>query len=1364
MTVHWNPPLPPPAASQRRRLPPALEEGAFLADEMSFETLLVLASDIAAQLSFDAGNGPTAGNWQRLFAKSEVTGMAIILSFDTALEQSRFRQAQSHGMGNTLAYLIALYANLDRWYRAFLPVHTTSADHIKLTIQTILKTQLVRPFQYVVILAQALDGYRQSLLADPRLTALDPLWGIRHDNGRFIASEQQQLLQQQLPGIQVLEEQLQLCFSAAINAVSQLQADCRSHLQQALSHADHSPEVALYLTFLTLFTRAQARLNRFTTRHLDFYYRRVLRQQPQPLAADAVFLKLTLESPSAAPVLLERGVVFSRGQDARLHDRLYCSDQPLRVTDAEVKQVHSLLLKRDPLMSPERELDFITAIHSDSLWPWDHQQPRSRTLLSLFGETPALQRHPSPSAPGFAIIDPVLYLPEGRRQVSLTVTLVDAQQSWLVQQLYLLRDASSPALLRKRLTTLLLTLAHAMAPLLPDDAAPALLDALTAALSSRQLQALQQSDDDDAISLLYQYFLTGVLRQTQDPACYCRALGHLFSRQCLSRRRWLNDEEQRRILARSRQLLPAASQLLLEKLFNGHRQASFYRLCSELFTLRISTENGWQPITAYRLHPLCADDDGRYGFRLTFTLLPGFDAVIPCDPALHGDIWHYHAPALQLAIKPETPFFPYSVLRDFVLGPLTLSTQVSGVRTLQLYTPDGQADAGKLFYPFGAQPVGQSALTIASYELARKQVQEVTLAIDWANLPGGSGGFRQHYRGYPGDDDNRRFNAQLSVLREGEWRLVGAPTALFAETAGSERLRPDIQLHADLKQTFQPTRPAIDADDFRFDHTSRNGMLRLSLCELEHAFGHHQYALLLSQTLLHNAKRRTPLPLPNPPYTPAINRLTLSYRACSRLYPGRTDPTPAPDSHLLHLHPFGHEVRYPAANGDDAARAVTFFPRYDDDGSLFIGLQASSLTGMLNLFFQLDDQAAPTAIRHRQAFQWCYLVDNAWRELPPHQVIADTTCGFITSGIITLELPPDINDRHTIMPDRLYWLRVSTRQGIGEYANCLHVATHVVRARRQWPQGQDDDDDVTPPPAVEPGWRALSPPAGLGPLSLMLPLNDGAPRESTRQFRQRVSERLRHKGRALTGWDYERLVLQHFADIEQVRCFPHTRFGVPGHHPGQVLLLVRQRHSPCRHQPCDALHTSAALLHRIQSWLQTIAPPGADIAVRSPVYDRVQVRCTVAFQPGHHPGQALRRLNRDISAYLCPWREDSISQGFGFPVALHQIESFIAHLDYVRFVTGFSLITLRQRSADTHDSRALQWQLFDSAAGAPKNNTGVPTANSPHLTGLSPRYPWNIILPVEQHDLRLSADLRPLPPEKIGIGDLIIGDSFITVR
>ncbi|UUE09311.1 baseplate J/gp47 family protein [Dickeya zeae] len=1376
MTTHWSPPLPPAGTSQHQRLPPALEDGAFLADEMSFETLLVLASDIAAQLSFDAGDTSPPGNWQALFAKSEVTGMAIMLSFDTTLEQNRFRQAQSRGLDQTLAYLIALYGNLDRWYRAFIPVQTLSADHIKLTIQTVLKTQLVRPFQYVVILAQALEDYRQSLLADDSLTALDPLWGIGYDNGRFVASEQHPLLQQQLPGIAILEEQLQLCFSAAINAVSQLQAECRRHLQQALSHADHAPEVALYLTFLRLFARAQARLNRFTARHLDFYYRQVLRQQPQPLNADAVFLKLTLEHPATPAVSLARGTAFSHGQDDRLRDLLYHSEHPVLVTDAEVKQVHSLLLRRDPLMSPERELDFVTAIHSDSLWPWHDDQPRSRTLLTLFGETPALQRHPSPCAPGIAIIDPVLYLPEGRRRVSLTITLHEAQHSLLAQQLYLLRDTPYPALLRNRLTTLLLTLARAMTPLLPDESAPATIHSLVEALSSRQLQALQQGSDDHIISRLYQYLLLGVLRQTDDPACYRRALGHLFSRQCLSLTDWLNDDDRQWIVARSRQLLPADSQLPLAALLNGNRQATFYRLCSELFSLRISTDSGWQPITTYRIHPLRAGDDGPYGFRLTFTLPPGFGAVIPCDPAIHGERWCYHAPALQVTMKPETPFFPYSVFRHFVLGPLTLNTEVSGVQAIQVYTPEGQADASKVFYPFGAQPVSQSSLTIACYELAQKQVQDITLTIDWANLPGGSDGFRQHYQAYPGDYATTRFNAQLSVLREGEWKVVSHDIALFDCEAGSDRLRPDRQIHASLKQAFQPSRHAVDTDTFRFDSTSRNGLIRLSLCEPEHAFGHQQYASLLSQTLIHNAKHRTPLPLPNPPYTPAINRLTLGYRACSRLTPGTPGHTPLPDSHLLHLHPFGYEVlfgyeelsddnvRSPMRNTDEATRSVTFFPRYEDDGNLFIGLQASSPGGMLNLFFHLDDQATPTAIRHRQAFQWRYLVDNDWRILPPHQVIADTTCGFITSGIITLEIPTEINDRHTVMPDKLYWLQVSTRQGIGEYANCLHVATHVVQARRQWTPEQEDHNAPQPPTAGSgAGWQVLSPPPGLGGVSLMLPVQGEAPHESLRQFHQRVSEQLRHKGRALTGWDYERLVLQQFADIEQVRCFPHTRFGVPGHHPGHVLLLVRQRHPACQHHPCDARHTSAALLHRIQSWLQTVAPPGANIAVHSPVYDRVQVRCSVAFQPGQHPGQALRALNRDICAYLCPWREDSVSQGFGSHVALHQIESFIAHLDYVRFVTAFSLVILRQDTRDECDDPTTGWWLSDSAAPS-HDNTRDPAANTPNLTGLSPRYPWNIILPVEQHALRLSTDLRPLAPEKIGIGDLVIGDSFITVR
>src|SRR4029079_18873343 len=56
-------------------------------------------------------------------------------------------------------------------------------------------------------------------------------------------------------------------------------------------------------------------------------------------------------------------------------------------------------------------------------------------------------------------------------------------------------------------------------------------------------------------------------------------------------------------------------------------------------------------------------------------------------------------------------------------------------------------------------------------------------------------------------------------------------------------------------------------------------------------------------------------------------------------------------------------------------------------------------------------------------------------------------------------------------------------------------------------------------------------------------------------FNRRVSERLRHKNRAVNLWDYEHLVLEAFPSIYKVKCLPHTGRGIEAE-PGSLTLLV----------------------------------------------------------------------------------------------------------------------------------------------------------------------------------------------------------------
>jgi hypothetical protein len=52
----------------------------------------------------------------------------------------------------------------------------------------------------------------------------------------------------------------------------------------------------------------------------------------------------------------------------------------------------------------------------------------------------------------------------------------------------------------------------------------------------------------------------------------------------------------------------------------------------------------------------------------------------------------------------------------------------------------------------------------------------------------------------------------------------------------------------------------------------------------------------------------------------------------------------------------------------------------------------------------------------------------------------------------------------------------------------------------------------------------------------------GRIKETDEHFYLRVSERLRHKQRAITIWDYEHIILEQFPQVSKVRCINHAGF------------------------------------------------------------------------------------------------------------------------------------------------------------------------------------------------------------------------------
>jgi hypothetical protein len=166
---------------------------------------------------------------------------------------------------------------------------------------------------------------------------------------------------------------------------------------------------------------------------------------------------------------------------------------------------------------------------------------------------------------------------------------------------------------------------------------------------------------------------------------------------------------------------------------------------------------------------------------------------------------------------------------------------------------------------------------------------------------------------------------------------------------------------------------------------------------------------------------------------------------------------------------------------------------------------------------------------------------------------------------------------------------------------------------------------------------------------------------------------LRHKRRAISIFDYERLVLEHFPEVYKVRCLCHTSVDSE-YAPGSVRVVVvpnlRNRNAVDPLRP----RLSLSRLEAIREYLAGLASDFADIAVVNPDYEEVRARFHVRFRSGYDKGYYTTQLEQDIVRFLSPWLYDEAEDlTFGGRVHRSSILNFIDEREYVDFVTDFEM-------------------------------------------------------------------------------------------
>jgi hypothetical protein len=1060
-----------------------------------------------------------------------------------------------------------------------------------------------------------------------------------------------------------LSVQLRQAFFSLRHVLEGLQRQAVAALPASLRSGRHEAAAGLLLAALQLFQRWQQEANGLHGRRIDFYYQLLLAQQPRPAARERVHL--VLQRDAAEPLELPPGLDFRAGADAQGQAIRLSSEEPLCLGDAEVAALYTLRLLRDTRISPECSFDFVSGASAQQL-PLQGGG-RAWPLLGA-NERGQIGRDGTGAQParlGLALASPLLKLQEGRRQIrlGLRLRLPETGLTPLCERaLQAGRDGFARAMGR----------VFALWLLGEQDFAPGQLEALQQRAEELGLQPEARS-----------------LRTAGDPLS-------LFGGEPRPQRALMRDQ-----------------------------------LLRGLFQIELSAADGWLQLPAPNLQ---IAEPGL--LQLLLQLPPSAPAIVGCDAELHGAQWPAGEAVLRLQIAPRVRIYPLSLLEGVRLQAIDLAVEVKDLRQLQLANQLGRLDAGKPCMPFGPLPDGASHLIVGAEELANKPVDALRLNLQWAGLPSEPGGFALHYADYEKGWRNDSFRVSAAVLRDGAWgesRDEGRDAAtlpLFAADA-DERLLPTQRLILPprlLQQRWRPV-PNLGAG---YDTGSRGGYLRLRLREPEDSyFGHALYPQLLTEVLSDNAKPRwrgggAGQPLPTPPYTPLLERLTLDYRASRRISLGQAE---LGAERLWYQRPFGLEPLL------GRSQLPTLLPEPGADGHLLIGLRARALGGPLSLLFELDDSMAEEA-RVRAlpdpGLHWSVWDEGRWQALPASALLRDGTAGLLTSGVLVLDLPmldASQDGDGSSMPQGLFWLRVASDAPSARFAGLRGVRAQAVQARLERPA----------PQPLRPGQLDGARAAVDGLRQVLQPLasTGHAPAEDVAAFRTRVAERLRHRQRACQPWDYERLVLAECPEVERALC-------LPGRGVVRVVLVPRVPRNVAS-LATQAFSLPVVVLERIEALLRPLASPFARIAVHSAGFERVQLRCHLHLRPGSVAGQLLQRAQAAVQQFLSPWFDDGLGPEFGWTLRGEDLEALLRGLPGVRAVSGLSLLHYGRRRDGRH------W-LFDSAR--------LPSNGSSSSALLRPQDAGSLLLPADTQLIACSGETTAAV-EHSGISHLGVGRNFI---
>lgn len=715
--------------------------------------------------------------------------------------------------------------------------------------------------------------------------------------------------------------------------------------------------------------------------------------------------------------------------------------------------------------------------------------------------------------------------------------------------------------------------------------------------------------------------------------------------------------------------------------------------------------------------------------QLEFTIPSQEKSIIGYSPAIHGYRYSTSFPVVQILLKPNTgkQAVGYNELKELDLLKAEISVEVSGAIANGIENDLGKLDPKKAFSPFGQQPAKGAKFHVDFPEALSKNLTELSLSLSWKNPPAN---FSTHYQAYGISVSNDSFTSSVS-FGYGENKQYSESSVELFDSTNATRTRTLV---------FSPANPGGSAAAshgkqmmaFKMAGTVWSKYLQFELIAkkpylqlfplfltntpegrisftLNKGFYHSEYLRKSVENVVNFVTGAGDPPDPyvalNEPYTPVIQQMQLSYKATTGPV-AVSSPTAedfADDQLQFFQLAYSGQMREHAFQRKQfsflSSSAVSLFYNYVNEGEMMIGLSGLMAGESVSILFQVAEGSEDPDLPAGE-LSWSILTDNYWKPMRQSEVVLDTTRGLLSSGIIQFVIPTDATSQNTLLEPGLIWIKAGLTKNVMASCRIIDIHSNAVEVVFS-DQGND------------PSHLSSALPAGsiakfrLGEASVKTILQPyasfgGSREEADPAFYTRVSERLRHKNRSITSWDYERIILEAFPEIHKVKCIPHSRYFEESKKycwlaPGYVIIVtvpdLRNKNAVNPLQP----RVNRDTLNRIEALLNNKSGMQVKVKVKNPRYQQVRVECKVKLRVGYEFNFYSEFIGQRLIEFLSPWAFGGTKEiSFGGKLYKSVLLNFVEELDCVDYIEDFFLYSISDQSGLSSDTSQVEPETPDT--------------------------------------------------------------------